>query len=145
MALAVPADRRRRATSPSRRSDRLTLTAVVVTVYHPWPGRPRDVARRAGPAALGILVFSARSPSAGRHGDRPRPGRPTPVSVAFALVVAGLLMYAAFPPAAGWGLGRSPAAAPGDSATACRRRPAAEGWVRLGSGLGLPIVGCWAR
>ncbi|MGE5156106.1 MAG: phospholipid carrier-dependent glycosyltransferase, partial [Betaproteobacteria bacterium] len=119
----------------------LTLTAVVITVYHPiaWSAEEMWLAV-AGPAALGILVVLGaialgRADAAMVLG----PVRLSPLSGGFALVVAGLVVYGGFQVAARLGFGPL---VPATTTTteAPPPSPPAEGWLRLGAGMGLPVL-----
>ena len=122
----------------------LTMGAVVVAVYHPvaWSAEEMWFAV-AAPAALGILVFLG-SVALGRTDMELvlGPVRGTPLTASFALVVAGLGVYAAFVAAGRLGIGplaRDPE--PGDARYGIPpASPPAEGWLRLGTGLGLPVA-----
>ena len=124
----------------------LTLGAVVVSVYHPIAWSDEEVRLAVGgPALLGILVVLGAI-ALGKAGATLTAGpfQVTPLNAGFALVLAGLAIYAAFQVAGRLGFGpMTPAPAPGPGGTRLGIPPAAppaEGWLRLGSGLGLPIV-----
>lgn len=124
----------------------LTLIAVVVSVMHPiaWTDEEQWLAVIA-PAALGAAVFfgalgfgqAATELTVG-------PLLMTPVHVAFALAAGSLLVYVAF--VLGGRLGFGPMAAPpapGDAEALLEPpAPPADGWLRPGWAVGLPIV--WA-
>ena len=122
----------------------LTMAAVVVTVYHPikWSD---DEMRFAvvGPPALGILVaLTAIALGQGDAGITLGPFLVTPLTVGFALIVAGFAAYLAFQLAGRAGFGPM-APSPGPDASGSRIPPAspsAEGWLRIGAGLGLPVA-----
>jgi predicted membrane-bound dolichyl-phosphate-mannose-protein mannosyltransferase len=122
----------------------LTMATVVVTVYHPiaWSDEEMWLAV-AGPAGLGFLI-ALGSILVGKAGTSftAGPVKVTPLEVGFALVLVGVLMYVAFQVAARYGFGPM-AKAPGPDDPRRLLPPAsppAVGWLRLGSGLGLPIV-----
>ncbi len=122
----------------------LTLATVVVTVYHPisWSDEEMWLAIGA-PPGLGLLValgaialgWANRSLVLG-------PLALNPLEVGFALVVVGGLIYAGF--AVGARLGFGPMARSLEQYDPRRGipppAPPADGWLRLGSGFGLPIV-----
>jgi Dolichyl-phosphate-mannose-protein mannosyltransferase/C-terminal four TMM region of protein-O-mannosyltransferase len=122
----------------------LTLATVVVTIYHPiaWSDEEMWFAV-AGPGAIGILIAFV-SIVLGRAGKTyvVGPIQFTPLEVAFAFVLVGILAYAAFQVAARFGFGpmaRTPE--PGDPRRLLPPASApATGWLRLGSGLGIPVV-----
>ncbi|HEY3333627.1 MAG TPA: phospholipid carrier-dependent glycosyltransferase [Candidatus Limnocylindrales bacterium] len=122
----------------------LTLGAVVVTVYHPIAWSDDEVRLAVGgPAALGILVvLTAIALGKAQTQIAVGPLLLNPLTMGFALVVAGGLAYAAFQVAGRFGLGpMARAPRPGSAeAFAGPPSPPADGWLRLGSGLGLPIV-----
>ncbi len=119
----------------------LTLATVALTVYRPvaWSD---DEARFAfvGPAAVGILV-ALTSIALGKADSSFAigPFALTPLLLGFGLVVLGLVAYGAFALAARFGVG--PFAPnhdrPGGPPPAT---PAPEGWLRMGWGLGFPVV-----
>ncbi len=122
----------------------LTLATVVVTVYHPiaWSDEEMWLAV-AGPAAVGFLIaFGAILVGKAGNTYTVGPAQFTPLEIGFALVVVGLLAYVAFQLAGRRGFGpMAPSPAPDDP----RRllppaSPPAEGWMRPGSLLGLPIL-----
>ena len=145
MAMAVPPD--------SKASGNLTFTlimialtmaTVVVTVYHPiaWSDEEMWLAV-AGPAGVGILIavgaiLLGRAEQVYTVG----PVQFTPLEVAFALVVVGILGYAAFGVAGRLGFGPLARAPEPDDPRSLLppASPPAEGWLRLGSWLGFPIV-----
>jgi Dolichyl-phosphate-mannose-protein mannosyltransferase/C-terminal four TMM region of protein-O-mannosyltransferase/Glycosyltransferase family 87 len=122
----------------------LTLAAVVVTIHHPiaWSDEEMWLAI-GGPPVLGLLVFLGalalgRADSSIALG----PVALSPQTAGFGLVVAGLLAYAAFQVGARLGIGphaRRLAPDP-DHLGLEPPAPPPEGWLRLGSGLGLPIA-----
>jgi C-terminal four TMM region of protein-O-mannosyltransferase/Dolichyl-phosphate-mannose-protein mannosyltransferase len=122
----------------------LTLAAVVVTVYHPIAWSDEEVRLAVGgPALLGILIVLAAI-ALGQAGSTLTAGpfQVTPLAVGFALVLAGLAIYAAFGIAGRLGFGplapgTDPAGARGEIPLAA---PSPDGWLRLGSGMGLPII-----
>ena len=145
MALAVPPD--------SKASGNLTFTlimialtlaTVVVTVYHPiaWSDEEMWLAV-AGPAGVGILIaVGAIMLGKADHTYAVGPVQFTLLEVAFALVVLGILVYAAFGVAGRLGFGPMARAPEPDDPRSLLppASPPAEGWLRLGSWLGLPIV-----
>jgi len=145
MALAVPAD-----TAASGNlvftmiMIALTMAAVVVTVYHPiaWSDDEVRIAV-VGPPALGILLaLTAIALGKGDAGVALGPLLVTPLSLGFVLIVAGLAAYLAFNAAGRAGFGPM-APAPGPDDPGSRIPPAsppAEGWLRLGAGLGMPVA-----
>ena len=122
----------------------LTLAAVVVTVYHPiaWSDDEMRLAV-GGPAVLGILIVLGAI-GLGRA-DASVVAGPLilqPLTLGFALVVLGLLVYATFQVGGRYGLGpmaRQPSVTADGFVLPPPAEPA-EGWLRLGSGLGLPIA-----
>ena len=122
----------------------LTLAAVVVTVYHPiaWSDDEMRLAV-GGPAVLGILIVLGAI-GLGRA-DASVVAGPLilqPLTLGFALVVLGLLVYATFQVAGRAGVGpmaRQPSVTTDGLVLPPAAEPA-EGWLRLGSGLGLPIA-----
>ena len=122
----------------------LTLATVVITVYHPVRWSDEEVRLAVGgPAALGILV-ALGAIATGRAATEIAVGPIllNPLTVAFALVVAGGLAYVAFQVGGRYGIGpMAPEPQPGEArALIPPPAPAAEGWLRLGSGFGLPMV-----
>ncbi len=122
----------------------LTLAVVVVTVYHSvaWSDEEMWLAI-GGPPVLGLLIaLGAIALGLADRSIALGPLAINPLTAGFALVVLGILAYAAF--AVGARLGIGPLArrpedfdeVAGDLAPA---RPP-EGWLRLGWGLGLPII-----
>ena len=122
----------------------LTLATVVVTVYHPIAWSDDEVRLAVGgPPALGILVvFTAVALGKADAEIIAGPFLVTPLTVGFALVVAGLVAYGAFQLAGRFGFGpMAPTPAPDDPRSRIpEASPAAEGWLRLGAGLGLPVA-----
>ena len=122
----------------------LTLGAVVVTVYHPIAWSDDEVRLTVGgPPVLGILLaFTAIGLGKADAEIAAGPILLSPLTIGFALIAAGLVAYGAFQLAARFGFGpMAPAPAPGDGRSRIPPpAPAAEGWLRLGSGLGLPVV-----
>ncbi len=122
----------------------LTLAAVAVAVYHPIAWSDEEIRLAVGgPPLLGILLFLGavalgRATTAISAG----PVQVTPLMAGFALVLVGLAMYAGFGIAGRLGFG--PLARPTGPEEISRgippASPPAEGWLRLGSGLGLPVV-----
>jgi len=122
----------------------LTLGAVVVTIYHPIAWSDDEVRLAVGgPPVLGILLaFTAIGLGKADAEIALGPILVSPLTIGFALVAAGLVAYGAFQLAGRFGFGpMAPAPAPGDGRSRIPPpAPAAEGWLRLGSGLGLPVV-----
>ncbi len=122
----------------------LTLGAVVVTVYHPIAWSDDEVRLAVGgPPALGILLaFTAIALGRADVEIALGPLLISPLTIGFALVVAGLAAYGAFQLAGRSGFGpMAPARLAGDGRSLIPApSPAAEGWLRLGSGLGLPVA-----
>ena len=122
----------------------LTLAAVVITVYHPISWSDEEVRLAVGgPPLLGILLVLA-SIALGRADTAVTAGplKVTPLELGFALVLLGGAAYAAFQVGGRYGMGpMAPTPQPGEPrALVPPPSPPAEGWLRLGSGLGLPIV-----
>ncbi len=122
----------------------LTLATVVVSVYHPisWSDEEMWVAIGA-PPVLGLLI--ALGAIALGWADRSLVLGPLalhPLTAGFALVVAGGLVYAGFAVGARLGFGPMARSLEPDDARRGVPPPAPppEGWLRLGSGLGLPIA-----
>jgi predicted membrane-bound dolichyl-phosphate-mannose-protein mannosyltransferase len=145
MALAVPAD--------SGASGNLlftmimvglTLAAVVVTVYHPiaWSDDEVRLAVGGPPAAGFLLALTAIAAGRADTSIALGPVLVTPLTIGFALVVTGLLAYVAFRVAGRAGFGPLALAPALDDPRTQLPPPAppAEGWLRLGSGLGLPAI-----
>jgi len=122
----------------------LTLAAVVVTVYHPIAWSDEEVRLAVGgPALLGILVVLAGIALGRADTDiAAGPLLVNPLTLGFALVVVGGLTYVAFQVGGRYGLGPMARTPEPGTAAALVEPPAAPatGWLRLGSGLGLPIV-----
>ena len=127
----------------------LTLTAVVANVLHPvaWTWEEQRLAVF-GPAVAGGAVFLGAI-ALGRADATLAVGAVAvrPQEVALALVVLGALVHTIFVVVGRWGFG--PLAAPpreDDPASFLEApAPAPTGWLRFGSGYGLPvvwIVGC---
>ncbi len=122
----------------------LTMATVVVTVYHPVAWSDDEVRFAvAGPAAMGILV-ALTSIALGKAEKVVALGpiEVTPLALGFALVLLGLVAYGAF--AIGGRLAVGPMAPTPDPEELLTgpppAAPAPEGWVRLGWGLGIPVV-----
>ncbi|MDP2350902.1 MAG: phospholipid carrier-dependent glycosyltransferase, partial [Chloroflexota bacterium] len=122
----------------------LTLATVAVTVYHPVAWSDEEVRLAVGgPPALGILLaFTAISLGQADTEVAAGPILLSPLSIGFALVVAGLVAYGAFQVVGRFGFGpMAPAPPAGDARLQLPPpSPPAEGWLRLGSGLGLPVA-----
>lgn len=120
----------------------LTLGAVAVTVYHPIAWSAEEVTFAVGgPPALGILVaFGAIALGKGSAEITVGSLQATPLALGLALVILGPLAYAAFAIAGRFGFGPSAPPPPADAPELEPPAPAATGWLRLGSGLGLPVV-----
>jgi len=145
MALAVPAD--------SGASGNLlftmimvglTMAAVVVTVYHPIAWSDEEMLFAVvGPPAVGILLaLTAIAVGKGSADVVLGPISVTPLEVGFLLILIGPVVYLAFNLAGRAGFGPM-APSPGPEDPGSRIPPAsppAEGWLRLGAGLGLPAV-----
>jgi len=122
----------------------LTLVAVVATILHPiaWSS---DEARFAvgAPAVVGVLV-ALIALAAGRMNTAFTVGpiRSTPLNVAFGLILAGIGVYVAFWLAGRVGFGPRARPAPPDDAMRLLEpaAPPAEGWLRPGWAVGLPVV-----
>ncbi len=122
----------------------LTLATVVVSVYHPVSWSDDEVRFAVGaPAAVGIVIAGV-GVLLGKAQDAIALGpiTITPLEAGFGLVVVGIVAYAAF--MIGGKLGVGPMAPPPDAQALLDGppppAPAPEGWVRLGWGLGLPVV-----
>ena len=124
----------------------LTLVAVVVAVLHPvaWTDEEMRFAVLA-PTALGILLFFGALGLGALDAQVVVGGfAATPIRVALLFVLSSLGIYVVFALAGrlGWG----PMAAPPGPADPARRleppAPPAEGWLRPGLALGIPVV--WA-
>ena len=122
----------------------LTLGTVAVCVYRPiaWSVEETWFAV-AAPAGVGMLV--ALAAIATGHADTPVVVGPLsipPLAAGFALVAAGALVYGVFALTGRWGFGPmavTPAPLPGDPAPE-PAAPAPEGWLRIGWGMGIPLV-----
>ncbi|MEO5966038.1 MAG: phospholipid carrier-dependent glycosyltransferase, partial [Candidatus Limnocylindrales bacterium] len=122
----------------------LTLAAVVVTIYHPIAWSDDEVRLAVGgPAAIGILL-ALGSIAVGKANAEVALGPVilNPLSLSFGLVLVGGLAYAAFQVSGRYGMGPMAMAPEPGSAAALVPPPGdpAEGWLRLGSGLGLPMA-----
>jgi len=122
----------------------LTLATVVVTVYHPIAWSDDEIRLAVGgPPALGILLaFTAIGLGQADTEIAAGPILLSPLTIGFALVVAGLVAYGAFQVAGRFGFGpMAPVPPAGDARSLIPApSPSAEGWLRLGSGLGLPVA-----
>ncbi len=122
----------------------LTLVAVVANVLHPiaWTGEEERLAIF-GPAAGGVVVFLGAL-ALGRADARLTlgPVAVTPQEVAFALVVLSGVVYTVFVLVGRWGFGPLALPPPEDDPATLLDPPAAapRGWLRLGSGFGLPAL-----
>jgi hypothetical protein len=122
----------------------ITLATVVVSVYHPIAWSDEEVILAVGgPAVLGGLIVLGAI-ALGRA-DAQLVAGPLilqPLTLGFALVVLGGLAYATFQVAGRYGMGPMAREIPVAEGGVRLPPPAepAEGWLRLGSGLGLPIV-----
>jgi predicted membrane-bound dolichyl-phosphate-mannose-protein mannosyltransferase len=122
----------------------ITLAAVVVSVYHPIAWSDEEVILAVGgPAILGGLIVLGAI-AAGRA-DAQLVAGPLilqPLTLGFALVVLGGLAYATFQVAGRYGMGPMARETPLAEGGVRLPPPAppADGWLRLGSGLGLPMV-----
>ena len=124
----------------------LILVAVVVVIFHPiaWSDDELRIAV-VGPAGLGALVFlgslaiGVTDTSSVVAGIEVRP-----IDIAILLAIGSPAVYLAFRIAARWGFGPlAPVPGPDDPRAALEDpAPAAEGWLRPGWLLGLPIL--WA-
>jgi hypothetical protein len=121
----------------------LTLATVVVSVYHPVAWADDEVRFAVGaPAALGIVIAGG-AVALGRAQEAVvlGPVSLTPLEAGFGLVVVGIAAYAAFMIGGRLGIGpMAPSPDPGAPDGPPPASPAPEGWVRLGWGLGLPVV-----
>ncbi|HKF86185.1 MAG TPA: phospholipid carrier-dependent glycosyltransferase [Candidatus Limnocylindrales bacterium] len=122
----------------------LTLAAVVVSVYHPIAWSDEEVRLAVGgPALLGMLIVLGAI-ALGRADAEVVAGPLilNPLTLGFALVVLGGLAYATFQVAGRYGVGPVARPVPVSEGPIHLPPPAepAEGWLRLGSGMGLPIV-----
>ncbi len=124
----------------------LTLVAVVVAVLHPvaWTDEEMRFAVLA-PTALGVAIFFGALGLGKLDAEVVIAGfAATPIRVALLLALTSLAIYVVFALAgrAGWG----PMALPPGPADPARRleppAPPAEGWLRPGSALGIPVA--WA-
>jgi hypothetical protein len=122
----------------------LTLVAVVANVLHPiaWTWEEQRLAVF-GPAAAGVATFLAAL--ALGAADAPLTLGPiavTPQELAFALVVLSAVVYTAVIVGGRWGFGPMAAPLPEDDPATLLEPPASapEGWLRLGTGFGLPVV-----
>ncbi|HEY6058919.1 MAG TPA: phospholipid carrier-dependent glycosyltransferase, partial [Candidatus Limnocylindrales bacterium] len=113
----------------------LTLAAVLVTVLHPIAWSPEETRFAvAAPLAVAILGLAAAVPLG--------MASQTVIGLALGLVVAAAGVLVALRVAASWGLGPlAPPVAPDDPIRLVEPpAPAPVGWLRLGSGFGLPAV-----
>ena len=124
----------------------LTLATVAIAVYRPIEWSDDEVRFAVGaPVVAGALValagFALTAAGKPNASIALGPLKLTPLPVAFALVLLGGAMYLAFNIGGRFGFGPMAVANPD------RRRipldPAPEGWLRIGSGLGLPTL-YWA-
>ncbi len=124
----------------------LTLGSVLVTVVHPiaWSIEETRLAL-VGPAAIGILIFLVTVPfGAATSTFMVSSIAVTPVEVSLALILASGVVWLLMRLAAMWGFGPlAPPPEPDDPVRLVESAaPAAEGWLRPGAMLGLPIL--WA-
>ncbi|MBI2776908.1 MAG: phospholipid carrier-dependent glycosyltransferase [Chloroflexi bacterium] len=121
-----------------------TLAAVAANVIHPiaWSWEEQRLAIR-GPAVLGGAVFLVAI-ATGRSEARLTLGgiAVSPMELAFGLVVLSGVIYTAFVVVGRWGFGPLAAAAPPDDPASLLDppAPAPPGWLRPGTGFGLPLV-----
>lgn len=122
----------------------LTLAAVVANVLHPiaWSWEEQRLAIF-GPAAGGAAVFLAAT-AFGKSDVRIALGpiAVSPLEVAFALVVLSAAVYSTMVLVGRWGFGPMAAAPPDDDPASLLEpaAPAPTGWLRPGTGFGLPLV-----
>jgi hypothetical protein len=122
----------------------LTLVAVVANVLHPiaWTTDEHRLAV-GGPAAAGAAVFlGALALDKADVRLTIGPVAVTPQEVAFAFLVLSAAVYTAFSVVGRWGFGPMAAPLPADDPATLLEppAPAPEGWLRLGSGFGLPVA-----
>ena len=122
----------------------ITLATTVITVVHPiaWSTEETRLAL-VGPAFAGILVFLAALPlGIATRAIALGPISVTPIEIALALIVASGGVWLIFRFAGMWGLGPLASAPDADDPVRLTEpaAPAAEGWLRPGAMLGLPIV-----
>jgi len=120
----------------------LTLGAVVVTVYHPVAWSDDEVRFAVGaPAAAGILVaLTSIALGKAETAITLGPVQVTPLHVGFAGVVLGILAYGAFMVGGKLGIGPLAPPEPEGEAGPPPASPAPDGWLRMGWGLGIPVV-----
>ncbi|HEU0243239.1 MAG TPA: phospholipid carrier-dependent glycosyltransferase, partial [Candidatus Limnocylindrales bacterium] len=123
----------------------LTLGAVVVTVYHPIAWSDDEVRLAVGGPAVvgGLVVLTAIAMGKAQAQVALGPFLLNPLTLGFALVVTGGLAYVAFQVGGRYGLGpmaRTPEPGTPEALAGPPAPAPAEGWLRLGSGLGLPMV-----
>ncbi|MFL5755573.1 MAG: phospholipid carrier-dependent glycosyltransferase [Chloroflexota bacterium] len=122
----------------------LTLAAVVVAVLHPIAWSAEEIRFAVGaPAVAGIVLFLgalATGRTTAVATVRSFAITPAEIGLLFILVAVGIAV--AFGVAGRLGIGPlAPPASSGDPAAALEPpAPAAEGWLRLGSGMGLPAI-----
>ncbi len=122
----------------------LTLGAVVANVLHPvaWTWEEQRLAIGA-PIALGaVTVLGALALGGASRAIVVGPVKATPMELGFALVLLGVAAYTVFVVAGRWGFGpMARAPRPDDPAAFLEApAPAPEGWLRLGSGFGIPAL-----
>ena len=122
----------------------LTLVAVVASILHPiaWTWEEQRLAVF-GPAAAGVATFlGALALGAADARLTLGPIALTPQEVAFALVVLSAAVYTIFSVVGRWGFGPMAAPLPDDDPATLLEppAPAPQGWLRLGSGFGLPAA-----
>ena len=120
----------------------LTLATVAIAVYHPVEWSTDEFLFAVGaPAAVGILLaLSAIALGRADTAVALGPVQATPLEAGFALIVLALGVYAAFVIAGRRGAGPLAPPRPASVTGPPPADPAPEGWVRLGSGLGIPAV-----
>jgi predicted membrane-bound dolichyl-phosphate-mannose-protein mannosyltransferase len=122
----------------------LTLVAVIVSVVHPIAWSPEELRFAVvAPGALGAFVFFGALALGRLEEAVPLgPVAVTPLELAIALAAGSLVVYGLFRIAGSSGFGplaRTPA--PDDPVRLLEPpAPAAPGWLRLGSGVGLPAA-----
>ncbi|MEI7744244.1 MAG: phospholipid carrier-dependent glycosyltransferase, partial [Chloroflexota bacterium] len=122
----------------------LTLATVVITIYHPiaWSDDEVRIAV-AGPPAIGILLaFTAMALGKVDATIALGPVKVGPLAAGLALVALGAVAYGLFQ--GGGRIGIGPMAhgpdPDSDAPVPPPAAPPAEGWLRIGWGLGLPAI-----
>jgi hypothetical protein len=121
----------------------LTIAAVLISVLHPIAWSEEEVRFAiAGPAGVGILLILVAIPLGKLNaGLVIGPVKVTGLSAGLGLVFASALVALGFWAAGRLGFGPlAPPIAPEVAGRVAPASPAPEGWLRLGSGYGIPVA-----